>query len=122
MRQALRLPNADNTLNYDYSSPETDAPKENIIGLEHTGNTTRIRTTQGIDMKQRKPQRVALAPLKLNTITNNAPKRNQSDTEANTVLSSGPNKKQKETKWATGSSKQIRKHQRTLIKKTKNLI
>ncbi len=56
------------------------------------------------------------------TITNNAPKRNQSDTEANTVLSSGPNKKQKETKWATGSSKQIRNHQRTLIKKTKNLI
>jgi len=73
-------------------------------------------------MKQRKPQRVALAPLKLNTITNNAPKRNKSDTEANTVLSSGPNKKLKETKWATGSSKQIRKHQRTLIKKTKNLI
>ena len=122
MRQTLRLPNADNTLNYDYSSPETDVPKENIIGLEYTGNTTRIRTTQGIDMKQRKPQRVALAPLKLNTITNNAPKRNQSDTEANTVLSSGPNKKLKETKWATGSSKQIRKHQRTLIKKTKNLI
>jgi hypothetical protein len=56
--------------------------------LEHSSNMNRIRTIQGIATKQRKPQRVALAPINLNTITHSAPKRNQSDTEANTVFSS----------------------------------